>query len=132
MSVPRAVGLSEIRRATRYSVPPFGFALATEGARTMEPVIDAPGLSAAGASAALGAGDGGAVAGALGAVAGALGAGAGALGAVPGSSGGTLDGLPASSFLVQAPPLAAARNATKATEVSFSRADIDLRDIRRS
>jgi hypothetical protein len=56
----------------------------------------------------------------------------GALGAVAGSSGGTVDGLPASSFLLQAPPLAAARNATRAIEVSFSRADIELRDIRRS
>src|SRR6478736_4457151 len=51
MSVPRAVGLSEIRRATRYSVPPFGLALATAGERTIEPVIDGPGPSAAGAAA---------------------------------------------------------------------------------
>src|SRR5947209_17380503 len=52
MSVPRAVGLSEIRRATRYSVPPLGLALATAGARTMDPVIEPPGPLAVGASAA--------------------------------------------------------------------------------
>jgi len=65
--------------------------------------------------------------GALGAVGGALGAAPGALAAVAGSSGGTLDGLPASSFLVQAPPLAAARNAARAIAVSLSRAQFDIR-----
>jgi hypothetical protein len=93
----------------------------------MDPVIDARGLSAAGASAA---GAGAAAAGIAGAGGGALGW-LGALGAAPGSSGGTPDGLPASSFLVQAPPPAAARHATRAMAVSFSRAYAYM-DIRRS
>jgi hypothetical protein len=93
----------------------------------MVPVIDAPGLSEAGAAA-----DGAGAAGIAGAAAGiAGGAAAGALGAAPGSSGGTPDGLLASSFLLQPPAPATARNATRAIAVSLSRAHASI-DIRRS
>jgi hypothetical protein len=37
ISVPRAVGLSEMRRATRNSVPPSGFFLASEDASSIFP-----------------------------------------------------------------------------------------------
>src|SRR3954466_9592370 len=79
--VPRAFGLSDGRRATRYSVP-LGLCEDIAGGITISPGMVPPG-AAAGAGAA-GAPDG-------------AGAGAGAAACVAGSSGGTPEGLPASS-----------------------------------
>src|SRR6185312_5960788 len=105
ISVPRALGLSEIRRATRYSVP-AGLVLAMAGASTILPAIEPPaaGAAALGAAPALGAG-------------GAAGAGAAGAGAEAGSSGGTGDGLPEPSSCFwqaeAAPRLTATSNARR-------------------
>src|SRR6185312_5638106 len=102
ISVPRALGLSEIRRATRYSVP-AGLVLAMAGASTILPAIEPPAAGAA----ALGAGG----------AAGAGAAGAGVAGADAGSSGGTGDGLPEPSSCFwqaeAAPRLTATSNARR-------------------
>src|SRR6266498_854118 len=93
ISVPRAVGLSDRRRATRNNVP-SGFVLAIAAGSSIFPVIEPPGPAAgAAASGAAGGGGGGGGVGGVGAAGGALG---------PCASGGTAEGAPASSFFVQA------------------------------
>src|SRR4051812_49773769 len=76
ISVPRAVGLSDRRRATRNTVP-SGFVFASAAGRSIFPVIDPPGpaagAAASGAAAAAGGGEGGGGGGGAGEAAGALG-----------------------------------------------------------
>src|SRR4051812_44311979 len=94
INVPRAVGLSERRRATRNNVP-SGFVFASAAGSSILPVIEppGPGAGAAASGAAGGGGGGGSGGGGVGATAGAL---------APWPSGGTGEGAPASSFFVQA------------------------------
>src|SRR5262245_51930480 len=95
ISVPRALGLSEMRRATRNSVP-SGFFLASADATSILPVIEPPGPAAGAAPSGAGGGAGGGGDGTAG------GGGGAAAGAPVWDSGGTGDGAPASSFFEQA------------------------------
>src|SRR5262249_22555306 len=91
--IPRALGLSEIRRATTNSVP-SGFFFAAAPASSILPLMVPPSPAAGAAAAPSGAGGGGAGGGGGGGSGGGATAGAGAVC----DSGGTPDGAPASSF----------------------------------